>query len=517
MALGAAWAAWAAGSTQHGLVAHWGGELSVTFRPLLFWLILGWPTGRIGRGDRRWVAVFAAISLLTWVVVRDLFRPTLWPDETHNPLMIVQLRLMSDALFSLGTSVLLPVSAIVLVVAVARRYGRTPTVARRSARPALVAAVVAAAGDLVLVASDYLGAVTSNVRGSTWLGGVGTAIDFLRFAIVPAIFVYAAWRSRVFTPPTRVGTLDIGPVRRTLRLQESVALAVGDPSAVVAFRDSGRGWIDLEGHHVDLDGPTRSVTIVERDGEPIAAVACDVASGDRPVAIETAVAAAGLAVECERLEAEARTRTREAMRARRTVIEVEDAARRQLERDLHDGAQQRLVGLALQARLAAGDIATKDGDDATTILTEGITAARGELRDVVAGLMPAVLAQRGLGAALTTMAATTPMAVSVDVHYPADVPTSVATTAWFAVAEAVANAVKHSGGTRLRITGAVDERTLWAVVADDGCGGADPAAGSGLSSLRDRVNRAGGRLAITSASATGTEVRVELPVDGALS
>ena len=512
LTLGAAWLAWLAAAPQHGLVAAWGADIAVVFRPLLFWLILGWPTGRLTRGDRRWVAVFFGLELLTWVAP-DVLRPTIGPSEAKNPLLIVTLPHLADALFAMGTSVLLPVVGIVLIAAVVRRYEGTPLAARSSARPAVVAAAVAAAGDFVLVLSDYLGAVTYNVKGRTWLGGAIIAIDYLRYAIVPVIFVYAAWRARRSTPSTRIHTLDLGPARSPRRLQESVVLALGDPTARVAFHNAALGWVDLEGDPVEVDGPGRKVTFVERDGEPIAAVAYNALFEDRPRVVETAVAAAGLTVECERLEAEARSRTREATQARRTVVEVEDAARQRLERDLHDGAQQRLVGLALQAKLASQGIAAESTDEITEVLSQGVAAARHELHDVVTGLLPSVLAERGLGAALATMAATTPMAVNLDVRYPASIPPTVAATAWFAVAEAVANAVKHSDATTLHISGGVLDGTLWAEISDNGRGGAGLANGSGLANLSDRVDRARGHLTIRSRVGAGTDVHLALPIE----
>src|SRR6185503_3538031 len=140
---------------------------------------------------------------------------------------------------------------------------------------------------------------------------------------------------------------------------EAVASGLDDPTAIVAYRRTDGSWIDSAGDAVQLAGPGRKATFIERDGEPIAAVE-HASSIDRPTMVELAVAAAGSTIEFERSEALARSRQADAVAARRTIIEAQDVARRRLERDLHDGAQQRLVGLALQANMAARQ--RPDGD-----------------------------------------------------------------------------------------------------------------------------------------------------------
>jgi signal transduction histidine kinase len=288
-----------------------------------------------------------------------------------------------------------------------------------------------------------------------------------------------------------------------------VAAALGDPTARVVFGRTGRTWVDYDGAAVVVGGPGRAVTLVERDGAPFAAVEHDAALDDRPAAVELSVAAAGASIEFERLEALANARRDEAWRARRAIVEVQDRARQRLERDLHDGAQQRLVALALQASLAAH---SGDCDVVVDELAAGVTAARRELHDVAAGLLPGLLIDRGLAASLTALAATAPMPVDVRVHDRENVRPEVLVAAWFVVAEAVANAIKHSGATHVTVTGDVDRGRLDMEVVDDGCGGADPETGTGLIGLRDRVVGTGGLLSIDSPAGGGTRVRAEFPL-----
>ena len=258
----------------------------------------------------------------------------------------------------------------------------------------------------------------------------------------------------------------------------------------------------------------RTATFIERDGEPIAAIE-HASSIDRPIMVELAVAAAGSTIEFERSEAIARSRQAEAVTARRTIIEAQDVARRRLERDLHDGAQQRLVGLALQANMAARQRSLDDTDAIVAELRSGVETTRRELHEVAAGMLPALVAERGLHASVATLAATAPMAVEVRIDQPANLEPGVAAAAWFVVSEAVANATKHSGASRLMIVGAVDDGRLDIRVSDNGHGGARSDRGSGLAGLRDRVVRAGGALTVDSPLGHGTVVRASFPLVGA--
>jgi signal transduction histidine kinase len=400
----------------------------------------------------------------------------------------------------------------VVVAAALRRFRRLPGPARRLGAFALAAALLAALGDLVLVLLDtYLGSVLQDDDGRTALGGVVAVFDIGRFLWVPLVLGAGAWAARVSAGP-RVRTIEVGEGDARLRLQDRVAAALHDDTVRVAFPAPGAAWVGTDGSPAELGAPGRSVTVVERDGEPVAAVEHAAALDDRPVVVEAAVAAAAATIEFERLEALARSRYIDAQEARHAIVDVEDTVRRRIERDLHDGAQQRLVGLALQASLAAVAAARGEGDDGTTAaaLVLGIDEARADLHHLVAGLAPAVLAERGLASALATLAATTPMAVDVRVALPTDLPAAAATLAWFVVAESVANTVKHAGASRLEIEGAVADGALTVCVRDDGCGGADDAAGTGLRNLRRRVADAGGVLRVDSPVGGGTTVRVEI-------
>lgn len=199
--------------------------------------------------------------------------------------------------------------------------------------------------------------------------------------------------------------------------------------------------------------------------------------------------------------------------SRSRVIDAVAEERRRIERDLHDGAQQRLVALAMDLGMAKEKLGT-DPVAARTLVEEAHDQAKRaltEMRDLVRGIHPAVLTDRGLDAAISALAGRSPVPVSVEVDLPHRLPDAVETNAYFVVAEALANVGKHSRATQARVIVRSEGETLVIEVADDGVGGADPAKGTGLAGLRDRLAALDGRLLISSPAGGPTWVRAELP------
>jgi signal transduction histidine kinase len=217
--------------------------------------------------------------------------------------------------------------------------------------------------------------------------------------------------------------------------------------------------------------------------------------------------------ENQRLRAELRAQTHELRGSRARLVEVGDAERRRLERDLHDGAQSRFAGVALHLRLAHRK-APPDSDLARMLdsaigeLYSGIE----ELRELARGIHPAVLTQRGLDAALDSLASRAPLPVDVRATLAGRLPMAVETAAYFAVSEALANVVKHAGAGLVAVDVRSARGRLVLDVVDDGCGGASAGAGSGLSGLADRVGALDGRVEIDSPPGGGTRVHVEIPL-----
>jgi PAS domain S-box-containing protein len=209
---------------------------------------------------------------------------------------------------------------------------------------------------------------------------------------------------------------------------------------------------------------------------------------------------------------EARTEELRASRAR--IVAAADAARRKIERDLHDGAQQRLVALALEVRVARSRLESdpSTGGPFLDRLAEELSATSAELRELARGIHPAVLTQRGLAAAIEALAGRAPVPVEILAAPAGRLAPTLETTAYFTVAEALTNVAKYARATHATVRVAEEDSDLVIEVSDDGVGGARPDAGSGLTGLADRVGALDGKLSVVSPPGEGTLVRAELPL-----
>ena len=268
-----------------------------------------------------------------------------------------------------------------------------------------------------------------------------------------------------------------------------------------------------DGEPFDATGPTdpgRAVTVLAHEGAPLAAVVHDAALVEEPGLLAAVVAAVRLTVQHERLEHEVARQLEDVRASRARIVEAGDLERRRIERDLHDGTQQRLVALALRSRRAAdGSADPSAAADFRSIEAEAI-AILGDIRELAAGIHPAILTEVGLAGAIQTLADRSPIPVTVRLEIPSPLPTTTEATAYFVVAEALTNTAKHAGATAATVDAAVQGDRLVVRVRDDGRGGAD-ASGAGLRGLADRVAAVGGSLRIDSPPGGGTALSVELP------
>ena len=321
---------------------------------------------------------------------------------------------------------------------------------------------------------------------------------------------------------TRLARSSVGDLvveLEALRPQESLgavlASALHDPSLTLAF------WLPEFGTYADADGhalslPTeaggRAVTLIERDGSRVAAMIHDPSLADEPELLTSVTAAAGLALENLRLRAELRARIDELSGSRARVIEAQQHERRRLERNLHDGAQQRLVALALELGLMHERL---DGDPEMAgrldRARDEVGVSLAELRDVARGLHPAVVSGHGLAVALEelTAHASVPIQLTVDLDGRASEPVEVA--AYYVVSESLANIGKHAHASSAAVAVAQQATLMVVEVVDDGVGGADTERGTGLRGLADRVEALGGRLQVWTPLGGGTRVRAEIP------
>ena len=234
----------------------------------------------------------------------------------------------------------------------------------------------------------------------------------------------------------------------------------------------------------------------------------DASLSDEPQLVGAVTSAAGIALENERLKADLRARLSDLKASRARIVEAGDAARRRLERDLHDGAQQRLVSLSVILRVVQNRV---PDEPLLQTARDELSASLEELRNIARGIHPAVLSDHGLPVALESLAAVAPVKVTLDVDLPERPPEPVEVAAYYLVAEGLTNVAKYADAERARIHIGRTRDTLLVIVDDDGKGGADPAAGSGLRGLADRVEALGGRLRLSSPSGRGTTLRAEIP------
>jgi signal transduction histidine kinase len=334
---------------------------------------------------------------------------------------------------------------------------------------------------------------------------------------MPLAFELGLVRSRLARGAVADLVVELEQARGPGKLREALARALHDPSLSLAYwlPEQGR-YVDLEGRRVELPGdgfPEMAATIVERDGRRVAALVHDVSLRDDPELVHAVGAAAGLALENERLQAELRANLDELRASRARIVEAADAERRRLERDLHDGTQQRLVSVSMALGLAESKLAS-DPEGARRILDETRTklgTALQELRELSQGIHPGILTERGLGPALQELAYTSPVPVELSIPLEGRLPQAVEAAAYYVVAEALTNVAKYASASAVSV--AVYGRSGRALVEvrDDGVGGADPARGSGLRGLADRVEALGGRLAVESPAGEGTRLQAEIP------
>jgi signal transduction histidine kinase len=217
--------------------------------------------------------------------------------------------------------------------------------------------------------------------------------------------------------------------------------------------------------------------------------------------------------EVHRLNAELHARLEELAASRARIVTAGDVERRRLERNLHDGAQQRLVTLSLSLRVALAQLDSDPAAARAALADAGdeLALALDELRELARGLHPAVLSDRGLRAAVETLAVRAPVPVEIADIPDGRLPEPVEAAAYYLIAEALTNVTKYAQASTVRVRVAADDASVVVQVSDDGVGGADPAAGTGLRGLADRVEALGGSLEVVSPAGAGTTLRAEIP------
>jgi signal transduction histidine kinase len=479
-------------------------------------LLLAFPAGRVdGRPARSVVAAAYAVALLTELAT-VLFDPDLGgpgcatcPD---NRLLVADRDGIADiasALQSLAGLALI-VAAIVLTL---RRRRTTGAAGRRGLDPLL------AAGAAVL-ALGALSATLQNAGAGERMQQIAQLLFIAAFALLPAAFLLGMVRTQFFRAATLGGLLDrLTAAQANGGLDGALVAALDDPSAAVVYWLADRGaYVGRDGRPVALPAGDNGVVATElrHRGRRVGALLHAATLAEDPALMSAAAGAAALAVENDRLEVELRAQVEALRDSRARIVATGDNERRRLGRDLHDGAQQRLVSLLIGLQLA--EQRWSDEPEAARELVAGALgdarAAVDELRDLAAGIHPAILSQRGLDAAVETLAARAPVPVELHVDLAGRLPVAVETAAYFVISEALANVAKHARATHARVSIWRQPSGVTVVeIADDGCGGAGTGAGAGtgLTGLADRVGALDGTLALQSPPGGGSLVRACFP------
>jgi signal transduction histidine kinase len=473
---------------------------------ILFHILLAFPSGRLETRANRLLAAAAYVTAtLAWwgcMLIQDTTRI----GVPANPLLVAD----EPDLFSTLAKLRLGVVAALIVllgVVLARRWRASTRSQRRALAPVYVT------GGLVL-ALYAVWAVLGVVDASADVQETLERARVIALATVPFAFLAGLLRSRVAGAAALSELIArLGEGRRKGALRDALADAIGDPRLELAYWVREREeWVDAAGAPFALPAG-RAQTPVEHDGHRVALLVHDATAPEERELMQAVGAAAALALENERLDAELLASVKELRASRARIVESGDAARRRIERDLHDGAQQQLVALALTLRMARARV-EQDPQLAAELLDAmagDLDAAIRELRELARGIHPAVLSDRGLGSALEALAARIPLPVEIVAIPDERLPPPVEAAAYFVVAEAITNVARYAQASHARVEVARDGERVVVRVADDGIGGADPGKGSGLRGLADRVAALDGRLEVRSEPGRGTTVQAIIP------
>jgi signal transduction histidine kinase len=515
VAIGFAWYVGTYGAFRDPLVAQVAHAFQGYYDGLLAWLVLAYPTGRLrGLASRAVVgALLALLAVRTVFRLATIHRSTDYdfvdPAAVDRYIADLSLRDTGDALFRIGIAIL---AAAVLVLVLQRLRSETG-IGRRVAGPILLGGVAIAVGVIVeVIALAAAGSFAE--RNVAW--DLGTALTVTSATLVPIGFAFGIARSRLARGSVADLVVELGDAPERPALRDVLARALRDPTLEVAYAvPESERWVDASGRDIELpssEDPNRAMTRLQGGGRTVAVLVHDPALAEQRELVRSVAAAARLALENERLAAEVRTQLDEVRASRARIVVAGDAERRRVERDLHDGAQQRLVTLALALQVARGQVDGSNAELAASLDRAGreLDLALGELRELARGLHPTVLVEDGLTAAVQALADRSPIAISLNVDAPRCAP-NVEAAAYFVTAEALTNVAKYAKASAATVR--IDEAAgiLSVEITDDGIGGADPARGSGLRGLDDRVAAAGGRLFVRSEPGAGTTIRAEIP------
>ncbi len=478
--------------------------LCCAFGMLLF---LGYPTGRVSeRVERGVIAVSFGLAGIGAVLTLVTWTPAPFCGDTcgHSPVeLIADVRLF---LWIRSATIVGWIAVAAVVVALlARRMVRASRRQRRALGLMIAAAGLTALfhvlGQLsVLAIQDGKGRPDATAF-------FGFASQWAAVAGLPVAFLVGLLRERLqfVSVAELVGRLEQVTADT---VEAELGRTLRDPTLRVAFRTDS-GWLDVAGH--PYEPPTDGSRALTALGDPpVAVLVHDPALSEDSELLDAAAAAARLALDNARLQAEVRAQLAEVQASRQRIATAADTERQRLERDLHDGAQQRLLGVGLSLGVLRSSLGSAEHDLIDELERE-LRTAIGELRNLAQGIRPAVLTDQGLEPALAGLARRAGVTVTLDLQLTRRLDPVIEATAYYVVSEALQNVLKHATDARVQVRAVHQAYRLNIDVRDDGPGGASILSGTGLRGLADRVEAVGGRFQVDSPPGRGTHLRAELP------
>jgi signal transduction histidine kinase len=475
---GFAWFGGTLAGSRSGAVAAIGSALLFVHRGPLCHAIIGYPSGR-------------PASRVGWVALAVCYVCALVVPLARNDLVTIG------------------VAAVVLAGTI-WGYVRASGPDRLARTTAVVAAVVLA---IPLASGSVLRLMGAGPGANRAILGVYQAA----LVLIAAGFLASAVRGRWAQGAVTKLVVDLGGDSEAGTLRARLANALGDRSLVIGYwLPEAKGYVDERGNDVVLPeaGSGKAVIAIDHDGERIAALVHDATVLSDPGLADSVAQAAGIVLSNVRLQVQVQHQIAEVEASRRRILAAADAQRRRLQQQLEAGAGRHLAGVrglldeaVQEARTSRHRTASGDLESARSELDE----AQAELRELAAGIHPPLLTEQGLGPALASLAERAPLPVRLSgprERLPADIETAV----YFACSEALTNIAKHARASGADVGIHLEEGEVTVLIADDGTGGAEPAAGSGLKGVADRIEALGGRLQINSPVGRGTRLLAGIPI-----
>jgi signal transduction histidine kinase len=487
-----------------------GVTLTLMYQPPLLQLALSFPSGLLrSRAEKAGVTFFYVSWLLAPVAGWAFFDPRLHikvgESTSRNLLLLWDSPALMDTVGNGVRTFQISVGVAIVVVLIAR--WRAGTKAYRSAFLPLWLAVI-----VKTAATVWVSLAVIQVSGS--LSSEALLWQYPATAVVPLAVLFGLWRYRFARGSLGDLMVEVGSAPVGDRLIAALRRSVHDPTLTLLR------WSPDQAYFVDGNGVPRMLPdastgrasmVLERRGVPVGALIFDEALQDQPQLLAAVRSATSLSLDNQQMEQQLRDQLIEVRRSRERIVTAGDSRRRQLERDLHDGAQQRLVAVAMELARAKRATELREVHNLVGLASVELSEALEELRELARGVFPPSLREKGLAGSLSALVERSSMPVELDFRTQHALPPHVEVAAYFICAEAVTNATKYAEAPSMRICIDGNESEMRMEITDNGIGGARPGPDGGLLGITDRAAALGGWLSIDSPGGKGTTIRAVLP------